>query len=114
MIHAYGATGGFDMALRLFMEMQSRSLLPDVVTYTNIITVYGKMGLLEGVTRMYKRMKQKGCEPSAITYGRIIEYYKESGRLDLAAMVSHEMHFAEYLRLSRSQSSSQGAKDQET
>lgn len=107
MIHAYGAAGKFDLALRLFMEMQSGGLSPDVVTYTNIITVYCKMGLLEGVTRMFKRMKLKGCEPSIATYHRIIEYYKEAGRLDLAAMVSHEMRFAEYLQQSRSQPSAQ-------
>ncbi|KAL2652282.1 hypothetical protein R1flu_020410 [Riccia fluitans] len=104
LIFAYGSAGRFDESLRMFMEMQSKGLEPDTVTYTTVITVYGKAGLLEGVTRMFKRMKQAGCEPNMATYNAVIDIYRNAGKTELAAMVSQEMKFTEYLRQQQSSS----------
>ncbi|KAI5077818.1 hypothetical protein GOP47_0007642 [Adiantum capillus-veneris] len=110
-LNAYGSNGQFDLAVRLFMDMQSKGPKPNAVSFTSMLLLYGKEGLVEGVTRLFSRMKQEDCTPDESTFKALIKTYKRAGRFDLVSMATHEMKFVQFLKESGGTILSEGESD---
>lgn len=68
-----------DRAAELFEQMQQQGCIPDVVTFTALISAYEKGGQWRRALAAYELMRQQRCKPDAIVYNAIIDALWETG-----------------------------------
>lgn len=68
-----------DRAAELFEQMQQQGCVPDVVTFTALISAYEKGGQWRRALTAYELMRQQRCKPDAIVYNAIIDALWETG-----------------------------------
>ena len=68
-----------DRAAELFEQMQQQGCVPDVVTFTALISAYEKGGQWRRALAAYELMRQQRCKPDAIVYNAIIDALWETG-----------------------------------
>lgn len=62
-------TGGqWDKANEVLEQMTSQSCMPDVVTYTALISAYERGGRWQSALQVFHKMCVQGCKPDAIVY----------------------------------------------
>ena len=66
-------------AAELFEQMQQQGCVPDVVTFTALISAYEKGGQWRRALAAYDLMRQQRCKPDAIVYNAIIDALWETG-----------------------------------
>lgn len=59
--------------------MQQQGCVPDVVTFTALISAYEKGGQWRRALAAYDLMRQQRCKPDAIVYNAIIDALWETG-----------------------------------
>lgn len=59
--------------------MQAQGLVPDVVTYTAVISAHEKGGQWRRALGAYENMRARGCRPDAIVFNAIIDALWETG-----------------------------------
>jgi pentatricopeptide repeat domain-containing protein 1 len=59
--------------------MQQQGCIPDVVTFTALISAYEKGGQWRRALAAYELMRQQRCKPDAIVYNAIIDALWETG-----------------------------------
>ena len=77
LLHAAGAQ--CDRAAELFEQMQQQGCVPDMVTFTALISAYEKGGQWRRALAAYELMRQQRCKPDAIVYNAIIDALWETG-----------------------------------
>lgn len=66
-------------AAELFEQMQQQGCVPDVVTFTALISAYEKGGQWRQALAAYQLMRQQRCKPDVIVYNAIIDALWETG-----------------------------------
>lgn len=66
-------------AAELYEQMQQQGCIPDVVTFTALISAYEKGGQWRRALAAYELMRQQRCKPDAIVYNAIIDALWETG-----------------------------------
>ena len=69
----------YNRAAELFEQMQQQGCVPDVVTFTALISAYEKGGQWRRALAAYELMRQQRCKPDAIVYNAIIDALWETG-----------------------------------
>lgn len=64
----YNRCGKPDLVMRLFGKMR----MPDVVSWTNLITTYAQMGEEEHALEAFKRMRKSDVSPNEYTFAAVI------------------------------------------
>ncbi|CAH9072982.1 unnamed protein product [Cuscuta epithymum] len=67
LINVFGKAGRIEEANRLFQQMKSVGINPDVVTYNTLIEVHSKAGRLKKAYDFLKIMLDAGCVPNNVT-----------------------------------------------
>ena len=67
-----GKKGQWWQALQLFRDMQQQEIVPDVITYSALISACGRGKQLERALEIFDKMQQQGIEPNIITYSALI------------------------------------------
>lgn len=62
------AGGQWDKANEVLEQMTSQSCMPDVVTYTALISAYERGGRWQSALQVFHKMCVQGCKPDAIVY----------------------------------------------
>ncbi|KAF7000377.1 hypothetical protein CFC21_016297 [Triticum aestivum] len=75
MIYAYGRKGQMKEASRLFSEMKSSGLVPDIVTYNIFVKSYVANSMFEEAIDLVRYMVTHGCKPNERTYNSILQEY---------------------------------------
>jgi pentatricopeptide repeat protein len=68
--------------VRLFEEIERLGLVPDVRTYTILITAFGQKGDLRSMNEFFLKMKKAGIAPTLPTYVAIMDAYGALGQFD--------------------------------
>ncbi|XP_023549917.1 pentatricopeptide repeat-containing protein At4g22760 [Cucurbita pepo subsp. pepo] len=84
MIFGCGINGKAFEAIRLFEEMLSVNICPNLVTYAGLLTSYNHAGLVDEGYVCFLSMKDHGLEPLADHYGIMVDLLGRAGRLEEA------------------------------
>lgn len=84
MIHGCGINGRPFDAIKLYEQMLTECICPNLVTYTGLLTAYNYAGLVEEGYRCFKSMKDYGLAPSVDHYGIVVGLLGRVGWLDEA------------------------------
>lgn len=84
MIYGCGINGRALDAVELFERMAGECIIPNMVTYTGILTAYNHAGLVEEGYRCFISMKDNGIVPSVDHYGIMVDLLGRAGWLDEA------------------------------
>nr|CAD1826118.1 unnamed protein product [Ananas comosus var. bracteatus] len=79
---------GHEILQRIRMD---GTCMPNVVTYTSVISGYCKMGRMEEAFRVFNDMIGLGIKPSRVTYNVLIDGYGKAGDMPSAASVYERM-----------------------
>lgn len=74
--------GHLEEATRIFHEMVSKGLKPDVFTYNTFVACYTNRGMLTEALNVVKHMKKSGCKPGEVTYRTLVDAYCKLGRYE--------------------------------
>ncbi|XP_061373796.1 large ribosomal subunit protein mL102 (rPPR5) [Gastrolobium bilobum] len=80
-----------DTAIRLYEDMKSRDILPDVVTYNTLINGYYRFKKVEEAEKLFVEMKGRNIAPNVISYTTMLKGYVAVGQIDGALKVFEEM-----------------------
>jgi pentatricopeptide repeat domain-containing protein 1 len=69
-----------DEAARIFNELVSVGLQPDVFTYNTFVSCYACAGKFTDAMNVIKHMKKSGCRPSEVTYHALVDAYCKLGK----------------------------------
>ncbi|KAH9606172.1 hypothetical protein KSS87_015660 [Heliosperma pusillum] len=84
MISGCGINGKPHDAIKLFEEMITVGISPNLVTFTGVLTAYNYAGLVEEGYLCFSLMGKLGLMPSADHYGIMVDLLGRTGRLDEA------------------------------
>ncbi|KAL0387441.1 UNVERIFIED_CONTAM: Pentatricopeptide repeat-containing protein, mitochondrial [Sesamum radiatum] len=73
MILGYGINGRGKEAIELFEEMMDADIIPNLVTFTGILTAYNHVGLVEEGYRCFMSMQRHGLLPSQDHYAIVVD-----------------------------------------
>ncbi|CAK8563867.1 unnamed protein product [Lathyrus sativus] len=92
MIGGFALHGKGEDAIRLFREMEREMVVPDAITFVNILTACAHSGLVEEGRYYFRYMTEvHGVEPAKEHYGCMVDLLARAGRLDEAKEVLDEM-----------------------
>ncbi|KAH7570179.1 hypothetical protein JRO89_XS05G0063000 [Xanthoceras sorbifolium] len=84
-------TGKMVEAHKLFHEMLSKGLKPDVVTYTALIDSYCKANNITKAMKLMEDMRVAGFPPDTLTYTTLMDAYSKSEEMVKAHKLVREM-----------------------
>ncbi|CAA7060117.1 unnamed protein product [Microthlaspi erraticum] len=84
MIMGCGINGKAMEANTLFKEMVEKKILPNLVTFTGLLSAYSHSGLVQEGYKCFNSMKDYNLEPSADHYGIMVDMLGRAGRLEEA------------------------------
>ncbi|BAT77162.1 hypothetical protein VIGAN_01525500 [Vigna angularis var. angularis] len=84
MIYGCGINGKASDAIKLFEQMLAECIIPNLVTYTGLLTAYNHAGLVEKGYQCFNSMKNYGLVPSIDHYGVMVDLLGRAGYLDEA------------------------------
>ncbi|KAL0454612.1 UNVERIFIED_CONTAM: Pentatricopeptide repeat-containing protein [Sesamum latifolium] len=91
MILGYGINGRAKEAIELFEEMMDADIIPNLVTFTGILTAYNHVGLVEEGYRCFTSMQRHGLLPSQDHYAIVVDLLGRAGRLEEAHELINKM-----------------------
>ncbi|KAJ6748847.1 hypothetical protein OIU79_029850 [Salix purpurea] len=80
-------------ALKVFDEMPTMGMIPNLVTYTTILGGFVSRGDLVNAEKVFSEIFDKGWSPDAITYTVLMVGYCKQGRLSDAIKVMDNMEY---------------------
>ncbi|KAL2339068.1 hypothetical protein Fmac_013514 [Flemingia macrophylla] len=84
MIYGCGVNGRASDAIKLFEQMLAECIVPNLVTYTGLLTAYNHAGLVEKGYQCFNSMKDNGLVASVDHYGIMVDLLGRAGNLDEA------------------------------
>lgn len=84
MILGCGINGRAKEAIELFEEMMDVDIIPNLVTFTGILTAYNHVGLVEEGYHCFMSMQRHGLVPSQDHYSIVVDLLGRAGRLEEA------------------------------
>ncbi|KAK7387873.1 hypothetical protein VNO78_22670 [Psophocarpus tetragonolobus] len=84
MIYGCGINGRPSDAIKLFERMLADCIVPNLVTFTGLLTAYNHAGLVEKGYQCFNSMKDYGLVPSIDHYGIMVDLLGRAGYLDEA------------------------------
>ncbi|KAI7990539.1 Pentatricopeptide repeat-containing protein [Camellia lanceoleosa] len=90
-IHSLCRLGKVKEAHQLFIQMELRGCVPDVISYSTVINGYCQAGEFQTVLKLVEEMQTKGLKPNPNTFNSIIILLCKSGKVVDAEMVLREM-----------------------
>ncbi|PIN03352.1 hypothetical protein CDL12_24126 [Handroanthus impetiginosus] len=84
MILGCGINGRAKEAIRLFEEMMDADIIPNLVTFTGILTAYNHVGLVEEGYHCFMSLQRHGLVPSQDHYAIMVDLLGRAGRLEEA------------------------------
>ena len=79
---------------KLWDDMQSAGVRPDVFTYSILIGALGKAGDTEGAREAFQDMKRTGVRPNVVTYNTLIDALGKAGDTESARQAFKDMEHA--------------------
>jgi pentatricopeptide repeat domain-containing protein 1 len=83
-----------DLALKLFREMQSSGVQPEVATFNALITACDSSGRLDDALAVFTEMNSSALRPNEQSYSAMMSVYGKCGRADHASMLFDDMKAA--------------------
>ncbi|KAI3868065.1 hypothetical protein MKX03_035281 [Papaver bracteatum] len=74
--------GPTEDVLSLIDEMRTLGLVPDAVTYNNLLICYCNHGLMEEAKKVYESFAENKCVPNVVTFTNFIYYLCKNGEVD--------------------------------
>ncbi|KAI3995606.1 hypothetical protein MKX01_023351 [Papaver californicum] len=68
--------------LSLIDEMKTLGLIPDAVTYNNLLICYCSHGLIEEAKKVYENFAENKCVPNVVTFTNFIYHLSKNGDVD--------------------------------
>ncbi|KAI3448593.1 hypothetical protein Pfo_005258 [Paulownia fortunei] len=84
MILGCGINGRVKEAIKLFEEMMDADIIPNLVTFTGILTAYSHVGLVDEGYHCFMSMQRHGLVPSRDHYSIVVDLLGRDGRLEEA------------------------------
>lgn len=60
------------MALQVLSRMEAAGLVPNVVTYTTLMTAYSRSADVDGAESVLQRMKAANVKPNILSYNSLL------------------------------------------
>lgn len=76
----------------MFIEMISRKVKPNVVTFGALMSVYAKQGLVDLAEQAMDHMEKENIEKNAVVYNTLALAYAKAGCLEKLKGVLNAMH----------------------
>ncbi|XP_035834321.1 26S proteasome regulatory subunit 8 homolog A-like [Helianthus annuus] len=93
LIHGLAVNGYGNEAINVFLDMTRRSIKPNEITMTAVLTACNHSGLVEEGKRWFKSMQDFGIVPKIEQYGCMIDLLGRAGCLDEAERFMDDMPF---------------------
>lgn len=92
-ISAYDNAGKFKLALKVYSDMLSTGLQPDIFTYTTVIKIYGQTGKVQLAIDLFEKWisSSEHSIPQPALYNTMIQAYKRNKEYKKAESTFHEM-----------------------
>ncbi|XP_057873023.2 pentatricopeptide repeat-containing protein At4g30700-like [Cryptomeria japonica] len=84
MIAGYAQNGFFEMALKVFKQMQLAGVKPDLTTFASILPACAKLGALELGMDIHQSIKNKGILSDIVVTTALVDMYAKCGSIDRA------------------------------
>jgi len=81
LIYGYSSWGQWKEAVRVFKEMTSWGILPDVVTFSMLMASLCKHGKIKDARDVFDSMAMKGQKPDIFSYQIMLNGYATKGCL---------------------------------
>lgn len=85
------SNGHIDLAQKLYEDMISSGISPNVYTYNILIRCFCSNGNIEKGLQFFDKMAEKGCLPNVVTYNTLIDSYCKMGKISEAFKLLKDM-----------------------
>lgn len=88
---AYEKTSQWENAMRTFIWIQDRGLIPDVTSWSTLISACANAGQPERAHEILERMKTSDCAPNVVSWCGLIKAYQKTGNWQEAELAFQAM-----------------------
>lgn len=64
------------MALKMFTDMRTQKIKPNICTFTALINAFAREGLCEKAEEIFEQLQEAGLEPDVYAYNALLEAYR--------------------------------------
>lgn len=94
LIDACSRVGDMDAASRLFQDMMTMDVVPDLITYSTLIKGYCLANELDQALQLFTLMQKKGIKPDAIVFNSLLDGCAKKQMVSLCEQVIRDMEKA--------------------
>ncbi|XP_075518929.1 pentatricopeptide repeat-containing protein At1g20300, mitochondrial [Primulina tabacum] len=91
LVHGWCRANNISEAERVFREMKTVGVQPDVYTYSIVIDTMCRSGQITGAHDIFAEMLDVGCEPNAVTFNNLMRVHVKASRTEKVLQVYNQM-----------------------
>ncbi|PON59825.1 Pentatricopeptide repeat [Parasponia andersonii] len=91
LIHGWCRSGNISEAERIFREMKTAGIKPNVYTYTIVIDGLCRCGQITRAHDVFSEMINVGCQPNSVTFNNLMRVHVKAGRTEKVLQVFNQM-----------------------
>ena len=92
LINVYGRAGFLDRMEELFQSLPTKSLKPDVITWTSRLGAYSRKKLYKRCFEIFEEMIDSGCYPDGGTAKVLLSACSSQEQIEQATIVIRTIH----------------------